>query len=388
MKPLSIIASFAIVFFLGYIANANATTVVSGCGTYGTWGETYILNSDLTGLGADGGYYWWCMRFIGYNQIIDCQNHKIQGAGGFYGSDWAGVRLSAFNQTIKNCDVSGFMYGISMSWAGGSGVGTHWTIDNVTVHDISDFAIDAGQPYSSGSPHDGVIKNSNIYRSQVGFGDAGMIEIGATSNILIDNVWVHDSFLDGIGVSNTQNFTLRNSQIEASPEYGLVVIGSGSTGNVYNNWFNETTPVYVRYYGQPNVILNTNPQTGPNIVGGLQIGGNYYTNANQNGYSDTCTNGDGDSFCDVAFVSDSQYPSQGMIDAYPLSKSSGCMASKDCSIYSGNSWMDFFGATMCGLYNFLTCIGPPYMFIIFASIGALLIISAFGLLAYVVSKRN
>lgn len=62
---------------------------------------------------------------------------------------------------------------------------------------------------------------------------------------------------------------------------------------------------------------------------------------------------------------------------------------KDCSIYSGdNTLLGFFQSTLCGLYNFIACIGNPMTYIMLFGMLAVFIISIFGLLAYILTRRD
>jgi hypothetical protein len=68
--------------------------------------------------------------------------------------------------------------------------------------------------------------------------------------------------------------------------------------NFYDNVINATT------YSVSGDILNTTLTAGINIMGFPWIGGNYWTNSNKNGYSDTCADADGDGICDNSYTVD------------------------------------------------------------------------------------
>lgn len=65
-----------------------------------------------------------------------------------------------------------------------------------------------------------------------------------------------------------------------------------------------------------------------------------------------------------------------------------CENPKNCTIYDSNSAGDMMGGTFCGLYNLLICVTPPYMDFLFYSIIAILIVSAFGFIAYLLSVNS
>ncbi|MEM7825537.1 MAG: PGF-pre-PGF domain-containing protein, partial [Candidatus Aenigmatarchaeota archaeon] len=69
-----------------------------------------------------------------------------------------------------------------------------------------------------------------------------------------------------------------------------------------NNFFNNS----INFYFEGNVyknFWNTTKQLGQRIYSpGNQVGGNYWTNSNNNGYSDTCQDSDKDGFCDSPYT--------------------------------------------------------------------------------------
>lgn len=65
-------------------------------------------------------------------------------------------------------------------------------------------------------------------------------------------------------------------------------------------------------YQGGTAVLNTTVTTSTNILGGLYLGGNYWSNPSGTGYSDLCTDTDGDGFCDTP------YTVSGITDLLPL----------------------------------------------------------------------
>jgi len=73
-----------------------------------------------------------------------------------------------------------------------------------------------------------------------------------------------------------------NTAIDNDP-YGILM--ASSSGNlIYNNYFANTNNAYDDGFN----VWNTTPTTGPNIVGGPEIGGNYWSD-----YAGTDDNNDG-----------------------------------------------------------------------------------------------
>ncbi|HOT93886.1 MAG TPA: NosD domain-containing protein [Methanoregulaceae archaeon] len=88
---------------------------------------------------------------------------------------------------------------------------------------------------------------------------------------------------------------------------------SDAHGNVaYNNRFmNQGDNVKVVGSSTGN-SFSVSRRTGPNIIGGPYIGGNYWAKPSGNGFSETHGDGDGDGFCDEPFEF------AGQVDALPI----------------------------------------------------------------------
>ncbi|MCK4429559.1 MAG: right-handed parallel beta-helix repeat-containing protein, partial [Candidatus Aenigmarchaeota archaeon] len=116
----------------------------------------------------------------------------------------------------------------------------------------------------------------------------------------ITNNTVNNNIGDGIYLYNSSNNTLTNNTITNNTDCGIYVVSS-SSNNIYNNFFNNTNnfnftgTIYQNYW-------NTTKQNGTRIYStGTQIGGNYWTNPNGTGYSDTCIDANDDNFCDASY---------------------------------------------------------------------------------------
>jgi parallel beta-helix repeat protein len=140
------------------------------------------------------------------------------------------------------------------------------------------------------SEQDSKIKNCNINGSFA----YGIYDDGNTG-VLIDNVRINNASTAGIYLSGN-NAIMNNSVLWGN----AIGINISSTGNTfYNNMLNNTVNYYNTTSSSNN--WNTTITNGTNIVGGSQIGGNYWANPSGTGYSQTCTNANNDSFCDSAY---------------------------------------------------------------------------------------
>ena len=89
---------------------------------------------------------------------------------------------------------------------------------------------------------------------------------------------------------------------------------------VFNNYINASTNVYGSL---TSTRWNTTPTSGRNIVGGPQIGGNFWAKPDGTGFSETHPDANGDGFCDEPFEVD-----WNSFDRYPLANWSGPMVVK------------------------------------------------------------
>jgi hypothetical protein len=94
--------------------------------------------------------------------------------------------------------------------------------------------------------------------------------------------------------------TIKDSIIKNN-NYAIYVTAAAAGNLIYNNLFNNTNNIRTwGSYGSNQ--FNTTRQAGTRIYSaGTEIGGNYWTNPNGNGYSDTCADVDRDGFCDQPY---------------------------------------------------------------------------------------
>lgn len=248
---------------------------------------------------------------------------------GFYiaiGSDH-----NVLNNIVSNSNgyIGGYIY---------SGVWINGGNDNTISNIVADNNYFAGILFYGGD--DNTIINSELNNNQYGF------EIVYTSGNCWDTCGMDAgccSMHEGCsyaGFGCTGTFSSRNSitraVIKNSSQEGIA-IGAGSTGisindsiiqdsgidgvgfhtisgnRLYNCLLNNTWNLYNENEGYNT--LNTSKQSGTRIYStGNEIGGNYWTNSNGNGYSDTCIDADGDGFCDRPYTL-----ADNSIDYLPLS---------------------------------------------------------------------
>ncbi len=103
--------------------------------------------------------------------------------------------------------------------------------------------------------------------------------------------------------NGAHNNTLSSNKLTAT---GLnsraIFMTSSATNTLRDNILNSPLPVFVDVSSNAWNIAKT---SGMNIVGGPFLGGNFYTNATSNGFSDICADADKDGLCDTVLTHNS-----------------------------------------------------------------------------------
>lgn len=105
MLKIKKIILFAVVFFFLILKSVSADTYISSCGsTLSTYGETYYLANDISTGSGD------CITITANSVKLRCQGHSITGPSP--SSPYNGIRVRSSYNTITNCKISNFKYGI------------------------------------------------------------------------------------------------------------------------------------------------------------------------------------------------------------------------------------------------------------------------------------
>ncbi|MFA4956990.1 MAG: NosD domain-containing protein [Candidatus Methanoperedens sp.] len=134
----------------------------------------------------------------------------------------------------------------------------------------------------------------NITSSNVVFDGAGFA-IDGINALNTNGVYVYNS------TTVITNVTVQNLKVMDWGGYGIILTGSNNT--IYNNIFNNTNNF--NFYGTNINTWNTTRQSGTNIINGSYLGGNFWANPDGAGFSQTCTDGNGDGICDSSYTLDS-----------------------------------------------------------------------------------
>jgi parallel beta-helix repeat protein len=187
-----------------------------------------------------------------YNNIVRGNNASMNG--------FAGISLGVnSNNELTDNDVSGNgRYGIFMSSANNNTIKWNRVIKNKEEGFIMD-----------------VSSNNTIVENNVSSGTNGMTLYSSSNNMISGN--------------NITNNT-----------YGIRLFNPSKNNNVFNNVLNNTNNLV--FFGVTDGTWNTTKQLSVNIIGGPNLGGNFWGNPSGTGYSQTCMDVDRDGICDLTYA--------------------------------------------------------------------------------------
>lgn len=147
------------------------------------------------------------------------------------------------------------------------------------------------------------IGSAHTYGIYVGADDAAILECQVSQ-------WDY-----GIYLNRSSGSTVAGNIIAGNLQYGLY-LDDAQAGMIHNNLFNSTYNIGFGPVQYPN-SWNITIAEGDRIYSlGEYIGGNYWTHPASKGYSDSCSDGDNDGFCDESY---NITPDSTNVDYVPLS---------------------------------------------------------------------
>ena len=245
---------------LKYSNNATLTNIISNNGMSSSDGidiyysNNTIITNAITNNNYDGTYLYQSNGIIVTN--LTSNNNLVR-----YGLVINGCNNSVFTNIVTN---NNRYDGITLS-------GYNNTLTNV------------------------ITNNNTVY--------AG-ISLTYSNGTVLTNITANGNNLSGIHFRIAPNsyITIKDSHIENNLVYGLYFQVASSYNLIYNNYFNNT----VNYRNNTNMtnFFNTTKTSGTNIVGGDNIGGNFWGYPNGTGFSQvssTCIDADSDEICDSSY---------------------------------------------------------------------------------------
>ena len=247
------------------------------------------------------------------NIIFDCNSSTIDGNsnGQFIKTNW-GVS----NITIKNCNIVNFVGGIGINLenstlrnlnftnitnfgTGGedldrdaikldssnnvlidniiinganTGIDFGYGLENIVVNNTKIYNV-AWRGFNAFSSINSKVLNSYVENSEIAFNDATSI------NLTLDNLSMKNISDIGVNFYGTSSSTLKNSNISNLNTTAVLIRKRSSviaSGNIiFNNYFSNNT-VHINTSDQLLNYFNTTLFSGTNIIGGVNIGGNFY----------------------------------------------------------------------------------------------------------------
>ena len=156
--------------------------------------------------------------------------------------------------------------------------------------------------------------NNKLINSTTSFNkmDGIYLQSPSKNNILNNNI-VKSNNRVGIHIFHSNNNTLINNTISSNNDYGINLKNS-NYNFIYNNYINNTNNTGFEGTNIGN-FWNITKTIGTNIVGGPYLGGNFWANQNNTGFSQTCKDSDNDGICDLAYE-----PTEDVFDLLPVSR--------------------------------------------------------------------
>lgn len=245
---------------------------------------------------------WWAdVSMSMVNDDTDCVNTltNVIGTNGLpihlYNGSPANLDHQTFSELIL-CDADGStLDNITIDGAANNGLYIYRT-DNSSFSNINSSENDSGLIIGDSS-------NNNFSYITVDNNQDSGIQLSGGGNNQFNNCLIRSNDCWGMKILSGSGNTLSSSRVEATEQWsgdydcaGITVNDSGNT--FFNNIIYNRLVPDVNSWDDPFLSNTWNvspPQPGPNVIGGLQTGGNYWRNY------DTCSDVNSDGFCDLPY---------------------------------------------------------------------------------------
>jgi len=252
------------------------TAADSGCDVVQITADNVII-TDLTLTGADGGY----MATRGVE--ISANNCSL--IGNRLHDNGVSVTVSAWCNFSKIIDNEIYSNGLAAMLLDKCGEGHY-------IHNNSFYGNEGPAIYMRSN-------NSIVVHNNIFLNAGRAITVDGYHNQIKNNCIGGNEY--GVYINGASYNTITSNNIYNSSDTGIYLQYSSNGNIIYNNQFNNSNNAY----DNGTNIWNTTPVTGPNIVGGPFIGGNYWSDYkgmdnNSDGFGDIPynVNGTGESNID------------------------------------------------------------------------------------------
>jgi len=294
-----------------YLSSSSNNNTVTGNNANSNTDEgmylAYSSNNTVTDnnvTGANYGIY-----------LFNCDDDNRLTGNTANSSDNSGIALyESSNNTLRGNSAMGNRYGISLESSSTNNTlrdNSAWNNTNYGIHLSSSSNNTLTNNTANSNPGEGIhlsSSNNNNLTNNTAWNNTGLgVVLYSSSNNTITSNNVTSNHDDGISLGSSSNNTLINNTVDSNDCKGIFLLSSSnynnltnntvsnnghygiwldssSNNNIYNNYFNNTDNAW----DNGTNIWNTTNTTGPNIIGGPYLGGNYWSN-----YSGNDTNGDG-----------------------------------------------------------------------------------------------
>jgi len=254
------------------LSSANQSARIGvGCQVISVPNSAYNLTSDAVSFGTT------CFNVSAQNVTLDCNGYGIIGNNT---SSTYGIYSNQFNTTVKNCNISGFQYGIHFNNA------TNGSIQHTNASTTQPTGIAVYFVSSHNNSLSSIIANSS---------SDSVVSLDSCLDNVFSNVTVASSSGTGIYLLSCLNNTFSN--ITATTDSGTSIDLLGSSGNVFSIVTSTSTGDVISIYNSANNVfsdLTANSVSGKGINLDTNFGGSF--GADRNNFSNvivTSTSGIG-----------------------------------------------------------------------------------------------
>ena len=249
-----------------------------------------------------------CIEIRASDVLLDGAGHLVDGKG-FEGSIGITVNApdGARNVTVRNVRAREWDYGVYLRGVVNSSVDSSALQDNLFGAVLYRNA--------TGNTVRGCNVTGNGYGLVLSDGAAGCV---VSENRIVGNEC-------GLYLDSSDGVTVSRNVIAASTDSGIQFQLSGS-GTFYDNRFANALNVAVAGEPVEANAWSVTPRSGPNIVGGPSIGGNFWGRPDGAGFSEVTADRDGDGFSDAPLTVAPQN-----VDDHPLAPSVGLVPTPEAT---------------------------------------------------------